>query len=283
MTAVSPLVGPAASVVEIRPTRGWVSLRLGDLWAYRELFYFLTWRDVKVRYKQTALGATWVLVQPLVQMVVFTVVFNRVAKLPSQGVPYPLFTFAALLPWTLLSGALSRAGQSVVSNSGLISKIYFPRLIIPLASVLSNLVDFAVSLLIIAGLMAYYGYLPPAAIATIPLFTLLTLLTAIGIGLWLGALNVRYRDVGYVIPFLLQVWLFVSPIAYSSSLVSSRYHWVYALNPVVAVAEGFRWGFLGTPAPSAPDVGSAVGIVFVLCVTGAYYFRRVEKTFADIV
>jgi len=276
-------VGVEPPLTVIEPSVGWMSLRLKELWAYRELFYFLAWRDVKVRYKQTALGIAWVVVQPVVQMILFTAVFGHVAKLPSQGVPYPLFTFAALLPWTLFSGALARAGISVVGSAQLISKIYFPRLIIPLSAVLANLVDFAVSVLVLAALMAYYGYVPPLAAVTLPLFVLLTIVTAVGVGLWFGALNVRYRDIGYIIPFLLQVWMFASPIAYSSTLISHSYAWVYSLNPIATVADGFRWSLLGTAPPQLTNVVSSVSVAVVVAVTGAFYFRRLEKTFADVV
>lgn len=270
-------------VTIIRPSRGWLSLKLRDLWEYRELLYFLAWRDVKVRYKQAALGVAWAVLQPLLTMVIFSVIFGQLAKLPSDGVPYPVFSFAALLPWQLFAGALQRAGTSLVGNSNLLTKVYFPRLVIPISAVLAGLVDFAISFLVLFGLMLYYGIAPTWAVLALPLFVLLALLTALAVGLWLSALNVQYRDVQHLIPFLVQAWLYASPVAYSLALIpDGKWRAVYALNPLVGVIQGFRWALLGG---SPPDVLAAVSIAMValLLVTGLFYFRRMEKTFADVV
>ena len=274
---------PSAPMIVILPPRGWLGLNLGDLWAYRELLYFLTWRDIKVRYKQTVLGAAWAIIQPLVTMVIFSIVFGRLARLPSDGLPYPIFTYAALLPWTFFAGAVTRAGSSVVGSAGLISKVYFPRLVVPLSAVVSGVVDFAIAFVILLGMMAYYGAKPTLAVLALPLFLLLALATALGVALWLSALNVRYRDVGYVIPFLVQIWLFASPVAYSSSLVPERWRPLYGLNPMAGVVEGFRWALLGTAWKPGLLIAVSVGVVLIVLLSGALYFRRMEDTFADVV
>jgi lipopolysaccharide transport system permease protein len=264
-------------------SRGGSGLRLGELWAYRELLYFLVWRDIKVRYKQTALGAAWVIIQPLLTMVVFTLFFGNLAKVPSDGIPYPLFAFAGLVPWTLFAYSLTESSGSLVSNQNLITKVYFPRLIIPLASVLAGLVDFAISFSVLLLLMFYYGVVPTVFVLTVPLFVVLAVLAALSVGIWLSALNVEYRDVRYTIPFLTQLWMFVTPLAYASSLIPERWRLVYGLNPMAGVVEGFRWALLGKTSAPGFLLAASVPVVVVLLVGGAYYFRRMEKTFADVV
>lgn len=269
-------------VFEIRPSHGWVPLHLRDLWTYRELLYFFTWRDVKVRYKQTALGAAWAILQPFLLMVVFSVFFGRLMKFPSQGVPYPVFTYTALVPWQLFANAVAQSGQSLVSSQQLLTKVYFPRLALPIAATLGNLVDFAFAFVVLIGMMVYYGIVPTAAVLVTPLFALLAAVTALGVGLWLSALNVKYRDVRYVIPFLVQLWLFASPVAYSSTIVPARFRWIYDLNPMVGVVEGFRWALLGT-GHLDPMYAVSAGVALVVLLAGLVYFRRTEKTFADVV
>jgi lipopolysaccharide transport system permease protein len=253
------------------------------LWHYRELLYFLTWRDIKIRYKQTALGVAWAVLQPLITMVIFSVIFGQLAKLPSDGIPYPVFSYAALLPWGLFSGALQRAGTSLVINSNLITKVYFPRLVIPISAVAAGLVDFVISFVVLLGLMLYYKITPTWMIFTIPLFVLLVVLTALAVSLWLSALNVQYRDVQYMIPFLIQAWMYASPVAYSAGLIpTGPWRIIYGLNPLAGVIQGFRWALLGGNPPDVLMVISVI-IVLVMLVTGLYYFRRMEKTFADVV
>ncbi len=265
----------------MRPSRGLGSLNLGDLWLYRELVYFLTWRDLKVRYKQTLLGATWAIIQPVLQMVVFTLLFDRLANLSSDNVPYPIFNYTALLPWGLFSKALTDAGRSLVANRNMITKVYFPRLVIPVSSVLSGVVDFLFAFVVLLGLMIYYKIAPTTGVWMLPLFLLLTLITALGVSLWLSALNVIYRDVGYVLPFLTQIWFFVTPIVYSSSEVSEQWRLLYALNPMVGVVDGFRWALLGTGEAPGLMVLVSTGVSLVILITGLYYFRHMERTFAD--
>ena len=267
----------------IQSSTGWVSLNLRELWRYRELLYFLVWRDVKVRYKQTVLGAAWAILQPFFTMVVFSIFFGRLAKIPSDGLPYPIFAYCALLPWQLFAHALTESGNSLVGNQNLITKVYFPRLVIPLAAVLSGVVDFAVAFVVLLGMMVYYGTVPTSAAVTLPVFLFLVLATALGVGLWLSALNVQYRDVRYTIPFLTQTWLFVTPVAYPAKLVPEAWRAVYGLNPMAGVVEGFRWALLGTASPPGPLLAVSVAAVLTLVVSGLYYFRRMEKTFADVV
>jgi len=266
----------------IDPPTGWTSLGLRELWDYRELLYFLTWRDVKVRYKQTALGAAWAIIQPVFMMLVFSLFFGRLGKMPSDGIPYPVFTFCALLPWMLFAHALTESSNSLVANERLITKVYFPRLVVPIAAVLGGLVDFAVAFILLLALMAYYGIVPTSAILTLPGFLLLAVVTALAVGLWLSALNVKYRDVRYTINFLIQFWLFATPIAYSSSLVPERWRPLYGLNPMAGVVEGFRWALLGAKPPGAM-LWVSIGVVVLLLVGGVFYFRRMEQQFADIV
>jgi len=267
----------------IRPSKGWVPLRLKELWEYRELLYFLVWRDIKVRYKQTVLGAAWAIIQPFFTMVVFSIFFGRLAGIPSDGLPYPIFAYCALLPWQLFAHAMTESGNSLVANQNLITKVYFPRLVIPLAAVLAGLVDFAVAFLVLVGMMAYYGIAPTIPAVTLPLFILLAIATALAVGLWLSALNVQYRDVRYTIPFLTQFWLFSTPIAYPSSLVPEGWRVLYGLNPMAGVVEGFRWALLGTRNAPGPMLAVSVAVVVALLVGGLYYFRRMEKGFADVV
>jgi lipopolysaccharide transport system permease protein len=270
-------------VTVIKPSRGWVSLKLRELWVYRELVYFLAWRDISVRYKQTVLGATWAIIQPFFTMLVFSLFFGRLAKVPSDGLPYPIFTFAALLPWQYFATAISSSSDSLVGNANLLSKVYFPRLVIPLASILPGLIDFAIAFVVLVGMMLFYGIAPTLNIIWLPLLLFLALITALGVGLWLSAMNVQYRDIRYTIPFITQFWMFASPVAYPSSMVPEQWRWLYAINPMVGVLEGFRWALLGTDtAPDSILVVSSI-IAVTLLITGAMYFRRMEKTFADVV
>jgi lipopolysaccharide transport system permease protein len=270
-------------VIYIKRSRGLVSLRLGELWQYRELLYFLVWRDVKVRYKQTALGIAWAVVQLFFTMVIFSLFFGRLAKVPSDGVPYPLFAYCALVPWGFFANGLNMGSNSLVESANLIRKVYFPRLAIPIATVLSGGVDFLVSFLLLVGMMVYYGRMPGVDAVWLPLLLLLGLVTALGVSLWLSALNVQYRDVRYTIPFLTQIWMFATPIAYPSSLVPEGWRALYGLNPMVGVVEGFRWALLGTATRPGPMlIVSSLAAVMIL-LTGAMYFRYTEKTFADVV
>lgn len=268
--------------IVIEPSKGWVSLKLRDLWEYRELLYFLIWRDIKVRYKQTALGAAWAIIQPVFTMLVFSIFFGKLAKIPSDGIPYPVFSYAALLPWSYFVQAMSNASNSLVGSSSLIRKVYFPRLVIPLAGALSGLVDFCISFTVLLALMFYYGIYPTAAVILLPLFLLLAIITALGVGLWLSALNVEYRDVRYMLPFLTQFWLFATPVAYPSSMLPEPWRTIYGINPMVGVVEGFRWALLGTNPPG-PMIAVSLTVSILILISGAFYFRRMEKTFADIV
>jgi lipopolysaccharide transport system permease protein len=270
-------------VFRIEPTHGWISLKLHELWEYRELLYFLAWRDIKIRYKQTVLGAAWAIIQPFFTMIVFSIFFGRLAQVPSDGVPYPIFSFAALVPWTFFANSLNQSSNSLVSSAQLIQKVYFPRLAVPIATVFSGILDFALAFIVLLGMMLYYGILPTVNALWIPTFFLLALVTSLGVGLWLSAMNVRFRDIRYTVPFLTQFWMFSTPIAYPSSLLSEPWRTLYGLNPMVGVVEGFRWGLLGTTtAPGLMIVVSSLMALAIL-VSGAFYFRRVEKTFADVV
>jgi lipopolysaccharide transport system permease protein len=278
-------------ILILRPTHGLGSLNLRDLWLYRELIYFLIWRDLKVRYKQTLLGATWAIIQPVSQMVIFSLLFGGIAQLSSEGLPYPIFNYTALLPWGLFSKAVTDAGRSLVNNRNMITKIYFPRLVIPLSSVMAGVVDFAVAFLVLIGIIVFYHFnpgsdfqfIPTPALLTLPFFLLLTLVTALAVSVWLSALNVIYRDVGYILPFLIQIWFFITPIVYSSSEIPERWRFLYALNPMTGVVEGFRWALLGTQtAPGPMIIASSAAALFIL-ITGLFYFRRMERTFADTI
>jgi homopolymeric O-antigen transport system permease protein len=279
----SPAVSAAPPMIRVERSRGWVSLRLRDLWLYRELVYFLAWRDVKVRYKQTVLGAAWALLQPLLTMVVFSLFFGRLAHMPSEGVPYPLFTFAALVPWTFFSNGLTQSSNSLIGSANLITKVYFPRLIVPIATVLSGVIDFLLAFVLLVGMMAYYHIAPAATVVWLPLFLLLAVIAALGSGLWLSAMNVQFRDVRYTVPFLTQVWLFATPIAYPSSLLHEPWRTLFAINPMVGAVEGFRWALFAHAAPPVAAVAMSFASASVVFVTGALYFRRMERTFADIV
>ena len=269
--------------IRIQPSSGWGSLNLSELWAHRELVYFLTWRDVKVRYKQTALGALWAILQPVMTMAVFALFFGRLAKVPSDGVPYPLFAFTALVPWMFFSNGLTQASNSLVHNANLLTKVYFPRLAIPISTVMAGALDFVLSFVVLVALVAYYGITPTANVVWLPLFALLALVTSLGVGLWAAAINVQFRDVRYTIPFLTQFWMFGTPVAYPSSLLPEPWRTVFGINPMVGVVEGFRWSLVGAKTAPGPIIALSSLVAVVLLVSGAYYFRRMERTFADIV
>lgn len=269
--------------LHLKPSHGWVSLRLHDLWEYRELLYFFVWRDVKVRYKQTALGAAWAIIQPLFTMLVFSVFFGRLAKVPSDGIPYPLFAYAALVPWTFFVQGLSQSADSLVGNGNLIKKIYFPRLAMPLSTVTAGLIDLSISFTVLMVLMFWYGVHPSARILLLPLFVVLAFSTSLGAGFWLSSLNVRFRDVKHAVPFLTQFWMYATPIAYPSSLLKQPWNTLYGLNPMAGVVEGFRWALLGTKKAPGPMLAVSACVSIVLLIGGAYYFRRMEKSFADVV
>jgi len=270
-------------VLRIRPSKGWVSLKLGELWHYRELVYFLIWRDIKVRYKQTALGAAWAIIQPVMTMVVFSLFFGKLGKIPSDGVPYPIFAYVALVPWTFFANGLTQSSNSLVGSSNLITKVYFPRLAIPMGTVLSGVLDFMLAFVVLIAMMLYYGISPTLNMLWLPLFLLLAVVTSLGVGLWLSALNVEYRDVRYVVPFLTQFWMLATPIAYPSSLLHEPWRTVYGLNPMVGVVEGFRWALLGARMAPGPIIAASSFAALVILISGAFYFRRMEKTFADVV
>jgi lipopolysaccharide transport system permease protein len=269
-------------VLRIEPSRGWVSLKLKELWDYHELLYFLTWRDIKVRYKQTVLGAAWAIIQPFFTMIVFSLFFGKLAKIPSDGIPYPIFSYAALVPWTFFANGLSQSSNSLVGGANLIKKVYFPRLVMPISGVVSGVVDFVLAFVILIGMMLFYGIIPTLNVFWLPFLLLLAFVTSLGVGLWLSALNVEYRDVRYVVPFLTQFWLFATPIAYPSSLLSEPWRTLYGINPMVGVVEGFRWALLRTDTAPGPIIIVSTLASLAILVSGAYYFRRMEKTFADV-
>ena len=273
----------AAHHLRIQPSSGWGSLNLDELWAHRELVYFLTWRDVKVRYKQTALGAIWAIIQPIMTMAVFALFFGRLAKVPSDGVPYPLFAFTALVPWMFFANGLTQASNSLVHNANLLTKVYFPRLAIPISTVMAGALDFVLSFVVLVAFVAYYGIRPTANVVWLPLFALLALVTSLGVGLWAAAINVQFRDVRYTIPFLTQFWMFGTPVAYPSSLLPEPWRTVFGINPMVGVVEGFRWSLVGAKTAPGPIIALSSLVAVALLVSGAYYFRRMERTFADIV
>jgi lipopolysaccharide transport system permease protein len=276
-------------VIRIRPARGWSALQLRELWRYRELIYFLIWRDVKVRYKQTVLGVLWAVLQPILNTVIFTFIFGNMAKVPTGGIPYPIFAFTGLLPWTLFSKAIGDAGRSLIQNRSMITKVYFPRLVIPLGSVLGGLVDFGIAFLVLIGMMIYYNFMPGGDYQvylswrwlTLPFFMLLAIITSLAVGLWLSALNVIYRDVNYIIPFLTQFWLFITPVGYPTQIFSKPVQFLISLNPMTGVVEGFRWALLGTETGPTLMLILSVSISLIVLVSGLYYFRRMERTFAD--
>jgi lipopolysaccharide transport system permease protein len=277
-------------LVHIKPTRGWASLNLRDLWTYRELVYFMTWRDLKVRYKQTVLGVLWAILQPFLQMVVISIFFGYLAGMPTDnGIPYPIFTYVALLPFTLFTKALNDASRSLVGHQNMVSKIYFPRMILPLSSVLGGVVDFALAFIVLIGLMIYYSFTGGfhffinAAWLWLPFFILLALVTALGVALWLSALYVQYRDVGYILPFLAETWKFISPVVYPSSKIPEQWQMLYSINPMVGVINGFRWALLGAPSPIGMGLLVSTTVAIILLATGWIYFRRMERTFADLI
>jgi len=268
--------------IHIAPTRGWVSLHLRDLWVYRELLYFLTWRDIKVRYKQTVLGAAWAIIQPFFTMVIFSIFFGRLAGLKSDGLPYPIWSFAALLPWTFVSVTLAQASSSLVMNANLIKRVYFPRLVVPISSVLSGLVDLGIAFVVLVIMMPFFNIRPSWGLLLLPAFVLLAIITALAAGVWLSALNVQYRDIRYAVPFLTQFWFYASPVVYSTKMLDEPWRTLYGINPMVGVIEGFRWALLGT-TPPGPLIAISILVSLILLVSGIYYFRRMEKNFADVV
>lgn len=272
-----------SSTILITPAQGWVSLHLKELWEYRELFYFLVWRDMKVRYKQTILGVAWAILQPVFTMFVFTVFFGWLAHMPSDGVPYPIFAYSALLPWQLFVRSLTASSNSVVANENLITKVYFPRLVAPLSATVAGVLDFAIASVVLFVMMWFYHIVPTSAVWLLPLFVLLAIATALGTGLWLSALNVQYRDVGHALPFLTQMWLFATPIVYPSSLIPEQWLALYGLNPMSSVVEGFRWALLGTGSKPGPMLIASASAAFAVLISGLYYFRKMEQTFADAV
>ncbi len=269
----------------LRPSRGWSALNLADLWRYRELIFFLTWRDIKVRYKQTVLGVAWAVIRPVITMVIYSLIFGNLAQLDSEGVPYSIFTYVALLPWQLFSKAMNDAGRSMVSNRNMVTKIYFPRLVIPVSTILSGLVDFLVAFVILIGMMIYFQVPITLNVLYLPLFLLLALVTALGVGLWFSALNVYYRDVAYVLPFLTEVWKYITPVAYSAQYITGKWQFIYALNPMAGVVQGFRWALLGTALDSSAQTTILISVIvaIVVLISGLFYFRRMERSFADMV
>jgi lipopolysaccharide transport system permease protein len=276
-----PVQHAAPAIVRIEPPRGWLDLRLGELWAYRELLYFFVWRDVKVRYKQTVIGVAWVVLQPLLTMGVFTLFFGRLAKLPSDGLAYPVFYFCALVPWNYFATALQSCTSVVVDNQRVITKVFFPRLVLPLSAVVSGLVDFAIGFVVLGIVLGFYGIRPGLAALWLPVLLLLAVLTALGVGLWMSALNALYRDVKYVVPFLIQFWMFASPVAYPTSLVPQRWRWLYGLNPMAGVIDGFRWALTGHGQPPGPLLLASSGMVVVVVLGGLFFFQRMEGAIAD--
>lgn len=285
-TGSTPEAGPRRQppepVVVIEARHGWRELGLAELWSHRELLYFLVWRDLKVRYRQTVFGASWAVMQPVLLMLVFTATVGRLPGVGPAGLPYPLFAFAGLVPWTLFASSLASASNSLVNSESIITKVYFPRLLLPFAAVGSFLVDFAIAMVVLVVLMLYFGVAPSIAVVWLPVFTLFALITALGVGTWLSAVNVRYRDVKYVVPFLTQTWMFASPVIYASTLIPKEWQWLYALNPMTGVLEGFRWALLGGPRPDDLIVVSALASVVVFA-SSLMYFRRTEQTFADVI
>ncbi len=285
MAETSLTTKTAPETILLRPSRGWSALNLGDLWRYRELIFFLTWRDIKVRYKQTILGAAWAIIRPVMTMLVYSLIFGQLANLDSEGVPYTIFTYVALLPWQLFSKAMNDTGRSMVSNRNMITKVYFPRLVIPISTVLSGLVDFLIAFIVLIGMMIYYDISITSAIWTLPLFLLLTLISALGVGLWFSSMNVLYRDVGYMLPFLTEMWKYLTPVAYSAQYVTGTWKIIYSLNPMAGVVQGFRWALLGIEMDSSAPLtmSISVGVAVLVLISGLFYFRRMERTFADMV
>ena len=267
----------------IQPSKGLFNFDLRELWQYNELLYFLVWKEVKVRYKQTIIGGAWAIIQPLLTMVIFTIIFGRLAKIPSDGMPYPVFTYTALLPWMLFAQALTRSGGSLVYNANLITKVYFPRLLVPLSAALAPIVDFIVSFLILLGMLAWYGIPPTLGILALPFFLALTLVTAISVNLWLAPINVKYRDVAHTLPFLSQIWMYASPVVYPLSMIPEKWQFLYSINPMVGVIEGFRWALLGKQSPNFMAMVMSILVVMALFLGGILYFKKMEQTFADVI
>lgn len=267
----------------ITPSRGWLSLNLREVWAYRELLGLLAWRDVTVRYKQSVVGIGWAVLQPLLTMAIFTIIFGKFAKLPSDGIPYPVFTYCALLPWNYFARSLGDSSDSLVGSSHLVTKVYFPRLVLPISKVFAGLIDFSVAFVILLGMMWWYGIQPTWGLMFLPLFITIAMLVALGVGTWLTALNVRYRDIKFVVPFLIQIWMYASPVAYSTSLIPDRWKGIYSLNPMVGVVEGFRWALLGKAPPDFQMLSIPLFMTVAILISSLYYFRRMETLFADII
>ncbi|MEX2030626.1 MAG: ABC transporter permease [Anaerolineales bacterium] len=278
-----PPAGNPDLIVHIRPITGWSFLKLGELWRYRELLYFFVWRDLKVRYRQTLLGAAWAILQPFLAMVVFSIFFGRLAQVPSDGLPYPIFSYSAMVPWMFFANGLTQASNVIVTHASMVKKTYFPRLTLPVATVMAGVVDFSLAFVVLIGMMFFFRIVPTANIVWLPLLLLLALATSLGGSLWLAALNVRFRDVRYIVPFLVQFWLFLTPIAYPSSLVPQQWRLIYSLNPMVGVIEGFRWALLGTDTSPGPIIIVSSLVSLFLLVAGTIHFRRMERSFADIV
>lgn len=269
--------------LEIQPSHGWRSINLGEVWRYRELLYFLTWRNIKVRYKQTVLGAAWAIIQPFFTMVIFSLFFGRLAKIPSDGIPYPIFSYAALVPWVFFANGLMQSSNTLVSSANLVRKVYFPRMVLPISAIISGAVDFILAFFVLLGMMLFYGITPTANVIWLPFLLLLALTTCLGAGMWLTAMNVQFRDVRFAVPFLIQAWLFATPIAYPSSLLSEPWRTLYGINPMAGVIEGFRWALLGTNTAPGPIIFVSAFVSIMLLVSGVFYFRRMEKSFADVV
>jgi lipopolysaccharide transport system permease protein len=270
-------------ITVIRPLKGWSALGMFELWQYRELLYFMAWRDIKVRYKQTVIGILWAIIQPFMTMIVFTLFFGRMAQLPTDGLPYPIFYYAGLLPWTFFSGGIRQASNSLIEGSNMVKRVYFPRMVMPIGAILSLVLDFALAFLLLLGMMVYYGLQPTVNVIWLPLLLVLAFITALGIGLWLSALNVQFRDIRYALPFLIQLWLFITPVVYPASLLSESWRAIYALNPMVGVVEGFRWALLGTDTRPGFTIVISTVTAIILLLSGAFYFKRVERTFADVI
>lgn len=272
-----------SEVIVIKPQRGWIGINFRELWRYRELLGFFVWRDITIRYKQTLLGALWAIIQPFLTMVVLSIVFGRFMKVPTDGLPYPIFSYSALVVWTYFAGSLTRSTESLVRNPSLVTKIYFPRLIMPIATTLSGLVDFAVAFVVLIGMFFYYGIEIRITILYLPLYLFMACILAFGVGTWLSSMNVKYRDIRYVVPFLTQIWMFASPVAYSSTLIPEKWRFIYGLNAMAGVVQGFRWALLGQGKPSGNMMGVSIIIIVVILISGLYYFRRMEKEFADVI
>jgi lipopolysaccharide transport system permease protein len=291
ITDSTTLLYPDVPLIQIKPSKGWVSLKLRELWVYRELLYFFTWRELKIRYKQTVLGASWAVIQPFLTMVVFSLFFGRLAQIPSDGVPYPVFSYTALVPWTFFANGLLQGANVLVNNSDMIRKIYFPRLTMPVATVFAGLVDFALAFIVLIGMLVFYDLIPSANfdakitldVLWLPLFLLLALITTLGVTFWLSAMNAQFRDVRYIVPFLVQVWLFLTPIAYPSTLVDMPWRLLFGLNPMAGVVEGFRWALLGTNTAPGPMIVVSAVTALVFLISGAFYFRKMERVMADVI